>query len=617
MFLEKINDPADLRSLLNHQLKVLADEVRQHMVSVLSQTPGHFAPNFGTIELAIALHKVFNTPSDKLVWDIGHQAYPHKILTGRRDQLKTVRQYDGISGFLMREESQYDVFGAGHSSTSIAAALGIASARDLRDEDFKVLAVIGDGGLTGGMAFEAMNAAGDFRKDMVIVLNDNQMSISKTVGAFCKYFNRIITNPTYNTLRSTVKEFLHLLPSDAKLAIQRIESALKPGMLFEEFGFRYFGPLDGHDLDQLIDVFENVKGFDTPILVHVLTTKGKGFSYAENDPERFYSVSTKFDPETGKSFIAQPSAPQYTDVFSRTLTSLAKKDTAIVGITAAMPGGTGLDKFREEFPERFFDIGLAEQCAVTYAAGLATEGIKPVVAIYSTFLQRAYDQVLHDVCIQNLPVVFSLDRAGLVGADGPTHHGVFDFAYLRSIPNMVVMAPKDENELQHMVKTAIDYEKGPIAFRYPRGPGVGVPLDEAFKSLPIGKAEVLVEGTDLLILAVGNRVHPAFEAAAVLSDLGISATVINARFIKPLDEELICAYADQVGRVITVEDHTLDGGFGSAVLEVLATHGILAKVTRLGIPNKFVQHGDVKTLYSLCGYDEEAIINEGVKICEK
>ena len=618
MILEKIDSPANLKSLSLAELKTLAQEIREYMLAVLSEHPGHFAPNFGTIELAIALHRVFDTPRDRVIWDIGHQAYPHKLLTGRRDQFPTVREYGGISGFLSREESEYDVFGAGHSSTSLAAALGIATAREINKENYKVVAVIGDGGLTGGMAFEALNAAGDFRTDMIVVLNDNQMSISATVGAFSKYFNRLTSNKAYNVLRSGAKEFMDFISPDAKLVARKIEAALKPGTLFEEFGFRYFGPLDGNDLEAVLPVLEGVKALQGPILLHVSTRKGKGYAPAETDPVGFYSLSGKLDVQTGKFIAAKSSVPAYTDVFSQTLIKLAKGDSRIVGVTAAMPSGTGLDKFQEVFPKRFFDVGLAEQCAVTFAAGLATQGIKPVVAVYSTFLQRAYDQVIHDVCIQNLPVTFVLDRAGLVGADGPTHHGVFDYAYLRSLPNMVAMAPKDEDELQHMVSTAVEYEDGPIAFRYPRGAGIGVPMQNESQALPIGKGEVLREGEDLLIVALGNRVYPAVEAADVLADFGISAAVVNARFVKPLDEELIVPLAERIGRVITIEDGVLMGGFGSAVLEALAHRGIQGvQVRRLGIPDQFIEHGDVKTLYSLCGCDEEAVVREGRKLVGK
>ena len=609
MYLEKVNTPADLKKLELDELKVLAEEMRAYLLAVLSEHPGHFAPNFGTVELAIALHKVYDTPRDKVVWDIGHQAYPHKLLTGRRDAFPTLRQSGGISGFLSRAESEYDVFGAGHSSTSIAAALGIATARDLINEHYKVVAVIGDGGLTGGMAFEALNTAGDFRNDMTVILNDNNMSISATVGAFSKHFHKLTSSPQYNLLRSGAKGLMNLISEDAKQIARKIEASLKPGTLFEEFGFRYFGPLDGNDLEALIPVLTGIRSLTGPILLHVVTEKGRGYTPAEEDPVGFYSVSGPFNLKTGKTTKPKPEIPTYTEVFSKTLIELAKRDARIVGVTAAMLGGTGLDKFASAFPSRCFDIGLAEQCAVTFAGGLATQGMRPVAAIYSTFLQRSYDQVLHDVCIQNLPVVFALDRAGLVGADGPTHHGVFDFAFLRSIPNMVVMAPKDENELQSMVKTAVSYQEGPIAFRYPRGTGMGVKMASEPQVLPIGKSEIVREGEDVLVIAVGNRVYPALEAAQTLADAGISATVINARFVKPLDTATILPLAERIGKVITIEDGVIMGGFGSAVLEAIAAAGLKdVQIRNLGIPDEFIEHGDVQHLYALCQCDADAVV---------
>ena len=609
MLLEKINRPADLKKLELDELKVLAEEMRAYLLAVLSEHPGHFAPNFGTVELAIALHKVYDTPRDKVVWDIGHQAYPHKLLTGRRDAFPTLRQSGGISGFLSRAESEYDVFGAGHSSTSIAAALGIATARDLINEHYKVVAVIGDGGLTGGMAFEALNTAGDFRNDMTVILNDNNMSISATVGAFSKHFHKLTSSPQYNLLRSGAKGLMNMISEDAKQIARKIEASLKPGTLFEEFGFRYFGPLDGNDLEALIPVLTGIRSLTGPILLHVVTEKGRGYTPAEEDPVGFYSVSGPFNLKTGKTTKPKPEIPTYTEVFSKTLIELAKRDARIVGVTAAMLGGTGLDKFASAFPSRCFDIGLAEQCAVTFASGLATQGMRPVAAIYSTFLQRSYDQVLHDVCIQNLPVVFALDRSGLVGADGPTHHGVFDFAFLRSIPNMVVMAPKDENELQSMVKTAVSYQEGPIAFRYPRGTGMGVKMASEPQVLPIGKSEIVREGEDVLVIAIGNRVYPALEAAQTLADSGISATVVNARFVKPLDTATILPLAERIGKVITIEDGVIMGGFGSAVLEAIAAAGLKdVQIRNLGIPDEFIEHGDVQQLYALCQCDAEAVV---------
>ena len=624
MLLENIDNPAALKTLATAELKTLAEEMRAYLLAVLSEHPGHFAPNFGTVELAIALHTVFDTPRDKIVWDIGHQAYPHKLLTGRRDAFPTLRQLDGISGFLSRAESEYDVFGAGHSSTSIAAALGIAAARDLTNADYKVAAVIGDGGLTGGMALEGLNATGALgtqksQKDLLVILNDNQMSISATVGALghhlkayletSKHFHTLTSSPNYNFLRSGVKELINHISPEAKALASKVEAALKPGTLFEELGFRYFGPIDGNDLDALIPVLTGIRQLSGPILLHLWTEKGRGYPPAEADPVGFYSVSGPFNLKTGKTTRQKSRIPTYTEVFSQTLTQLARRDARVVGVTAAMPGGTGLDTFADAFPNRCFDLGLAEQCAVTFAAGLATEGLRPVVAIYSTFLQRAYDQVLHDVCLQNLPVIFALDRAGLVGADGPTHHGVFDFAYLRSIPNMVIMAPKDENELQHAVKTALEYQDGPIAFRYPRGAGIGVKMEEMPKAFPIGRGELVREGDDILIVAVGNRVHPALAAAKTLEENGISAAVINARFVKPLDTALILPLAERIGKVITVEDGVVMGGFGSAVLEALLDKGMTGvQVKRLGIPDAFVEHGDTSQLYALCGCDENGVL---------
>ena len=624
MLLENIDTPAALKTLATAELKTLAEEMRAYLLAVLSEHPGHFAPNFGTVELAIALHTVFDTPRDKIVWDIGHQAYPHKLLTGRRDAFPTLRQLDGISGFLSRAESEYDVFGAGHSSTSIAAALGIAAARDLTNADYKVAAVIGDGGLTGGMALEGLNATGALgtqksQKDLLVILNDNQMSISATVGALghhlkayletSKHFHTLTSSPNYNFLRSGVKELINHISPEAKALASKVEAALKPGTLFEELGFRYFGPIDGNDLDALIPVLTGIRQLSGPILLHLWTEKGRGYPPAEADPVGFYSVSGPFNLKTGKTTRQKSRIPTYTEVFSQTLTQLARRDARVVGVTAAMPGGTGLDTFADAFPNRCFDLGLAEQCAVTFAAGLATEGLRPVVAIYSTFLQRAYDQVLHDVCLQNLPVIFALDRAGLVGADGPTHHGVFDFAYLRSIPNMVIMAPKDENELQHAVKTALEYQDGPIAFRYPRGAGIGVKMEEMSKAFPIGRGELVREGDDILIVAVGNRVHPALAAAKTLEESGISAAVINARFVKPLDTALILPLAERIGKVITVEDGVVMGGFGSAVLEALLDKGMTGvQVKRLGIPDAFVEHGDTSQLYALCGCDENGVL---------
>ena len=610
MILERVNGPQDLRTLSLPELDTLAAEVRELIMNVVAQSGGHFAPNLGTVELAIALHTAFDTPHDRLVWDIGHQAYPHKILTGRRDEFPTIRQYQGMSGFLKRDESEYDTFGAGHSSTAIAAALGMATARDLRGEDHKVVAIIGDGGMTAGLAYEALNSAGDMKKDMVVVLNDNNMSISPTVGAMAKHFNKLSTNPAYNRIRKGTQEIMERLSPNAISLARRLGSLLGEGTLFEEFGFRYFGPLDGHDLEALIESFKGVRMLDEPMLLHVITCKGKGYAPAERDPQKLYSLSPGFDLTTATYPVKKPGPPSYTDVFGQTLAKLGSEDSDIVGITAAMLDGTGLKHFSDSFPERCFDVGLAEQCAVTFAAGLATEGLKPFVAIYSTFLQRAYDEIVHDVCLQDLPVRFALDRGGLVGADGPTHHGVFDYTFLRHIPNMVIMAPRDESELCHMLKTAAEYDAGAISIRYPRGKGVGVPLPDELKAIPIGKAEVLQPGNDVLVLAIGNRVYPAMDAARQLEAAGASVCVVNARFVKPLDEELILSLAGEIERIVTVEDGALIGGFGSAVIDLLQANGLgRLPILQLGIPDVFVEHGEPDLLYHLCGIDANAIVD--------
>ena len=609
MPLKKINSPADLQQLSLEGLEELAEEIRNYIISVVAAGAGHFASNLGVVELSIALHRAFDAPRDKIIWDVGHQAYAHKILTGRKDQFPTIRRYGGLSGYPCRTESEFDPFADGHASTAIGAALGLAIARDYTGEAYKVVAVIGDGGMTGGVAYEALNAAGDMKKDLIVVLNDNQMSISPTVGAFSKYFNRIRTNWAYNLLRGGAREMINLISPDATEMARKIDRLISGGTFFRELGFRYFGPVDGHDIEAMLNIFAGAKTLRGPVLIHVITQKGKGYEYAESDPEKFHGVSGGVDIPTGRSLKPKSAIPTYSRVFADTLIKLAMEDDRIVALTAAMPSGTGLSKFMEVFPQRCFDVGIAEQCAVTLAAGMAAEeNLKPVVAIYSTFIQRAYDQIVHNVCLQNLPVVFALDRAGLVGADGPTHHGAYDIACLRHIPNIVVMAPKDENELQQMLKTAVEYE-GPIALRYPRGSGVGVTLDEEIESLTIGQGELLREGDDLLIIALGNRVHPALEAAEQLAEADVSATVINARFVKPLDENLLVNYAQRIGNVITVEDGAIIGGFGGAVLELFAKRGILCdvKIRSLGIPDQFVEHGPPELLHKLCGYDAEAI----------
>lgn len=614
--LDTINSPADVKKLDIEQLKQLAQEIRQLLINVISHTGGHLAPNLGVVELTLALHKVFSTPRDKLVFDVGHQSYIHKIITGRREQFPTLRQYGGLSGFPKRSESEHDAFGTGHSSTSISAALGMACARDLQGEDYNVVAIIGDGSMTGGMAFEALNNAGTLHKKMVVVLNDNEMSISKNVGAMSEYLYQLRTGETYNKIKNDIEDWLKNkeFGTDVLKAIRRLKGSVKylmvPTSIFEELGFTYLGPVDGHDLHSLLEVLQAAKKIDGPVMVHVLTKKGKGYKPAEDKPNKFHGTGP-FDIATGKK-ITKPGAPAtYTEVFGKTLTELADTDKKIVGITAAMPDGTGLNIFAQAHKDRFFDVGIAEQHAVTAAAGMAAAGMKPVTAIYSTFMQRAYDSVLHDICMQKLHVTMCLDRAGLVGDDGYTHHGVFDYAYLRSIPNMTIMAPKDENELRHMLKTALAFD-GPVSVRYPRGSGVGVATSEAMHALPIGKAEVLREGADVCLWAIGSMVQPALEAAQLLQAQGIAAGVVNMRFAKPLDEALLLEHAQRYHKIVTLEEGVLAGGVGSAVLEALDDHELLGKcdVLRLGIPDEFVMHGDKKLLLCDLGLDLPAIVQK-------
>lgn len=614
--LDKINSPADVKKLSDEQLKQLAAEIRQLLIKVISHTGGHLAPNLGVVELTLALHKVFNTPQDKLVFDVGHQAYIHKIITGRREQFPTLRQYGGLSGFPKRSESEHDAFGTGHSSTSISAALGMAVARDLRGEDYNVVAIIGDGSMTGGMAFEALNNAGTLHKKMVVVLNDNEMSISKNVGAMSDYLYHLRTGETYNKIKNDIEGWLKNMEfgTDVLKAIRRLKGSVKylmvPTSIFEELGFTYLGPVDGHDIHGLIEVLQAAKKIDGPVMVHVLTKKGKGYKPAEESPNKFHGTGP-FEIATGKK-ITNPAAPiSYTEVFGKTITELADSDKKIVGLTAAMPDGTGLNIFAQAHPDRFFDVGIAEQHAVTAAAGMAAAGMKPVTAIYSTFMQRAYDSILHDICMQKLHVTMCLDRAGLVGDDGYTHHGVFDYAYLRSIPNMTIMAPKDENELRHMLKTALSFN-GPISVRYPRGSGVGVDITEPMQELPIGKAEVLREGKELCFWAIGSMVQSAVQAADKLKEQGIDAGVVNMRFAKPLDKELLIEHAKRYGKIVTLEEGVLAGGVGSEVLEILDDAGLLQQcvVLRLGIPDEFVTHGDKKLLFRDLGLDTDAIVQK-------
>ena len=614
--LDKINSPADVKKLSDEQLKQLAAEIRQLLIKVISHTGGHLAPNLGVVELTLALHKVFTTPQDKLVFDVGHQAYIHKIITGRREQFPTLRQYGGLSGFPKRCESEHDAFGTGHSSTSISAALGMAAARDLQGEDYNVVAIIGDGSMTGGMAFEALNNAGTLHKKMVVVLNDNEMSISKNVGAMSDYLYHLRTGETYNKIKNDIEGWLKNMEfgTDVLKAIRRLKGSVKylmvPTSIFEELGFTYLGPVDGHDIHGLIEVLQAAKKIDGPVMVHVLTKKGKGYKPAEESPNKFHGTGP-FEIATGKK-ITNPAAPiSYTEVFGKTITELADSDKKVVGLTAAMPDGTGLNIFAQAHPDRFFDVGIAEQHAVTAAAGMAAAGMKPVTAIYSTFMQRAYDSILHDICMQKLHVTMCLDRAGLVGDDGYTHHGVFDYAYLRSIPNMTIMAPKDENELRHMLKTALSFN-GPISVRYPRGSGVGVDITEPMHELPIGKAEVLREGTELCFWAIGSMVQSAVQAADKLKEQGIDAGVVNMRFAKPLDKELLIEHAKRYGKIVTLEEGVLAGGVGSEVLEILDDAGLLQQcaVLRLGIPDEFVTHGDKKLLFRDLGLDTDAIVQK-------
>ena len=621
--LETINSPADVKALSLDELKQLAEEIRQFLISVISKTGGHLAPNLGVVELSLALHRVFSTPEDKIVFDVGHQSYIHKIITGRREQFPTLRQYGGLSGFPKRSESEHDAFGTGHSSTSISAALGMAVARDLQGKDYNVVAVIGDGSMTGGMAFEALNNAGTLHKKMIVVLNDNEMSISKNVGAMSEYLYQLRTGETYNKIKHDIEGWLKNMEfgTDVLKAIRRLKGSVKylmvPTSIFEELGFTYLGPVDGHDLQGLTEVLQAAKKIDGPVLVHVLTKKGKGYKPAEESPNKFHGTGP-FEIATGKK-IANPNAPiTYTEVFGKTLTELANEDKEIIGITAAMPDGTGMSIFAKAHPERFFDVGIAEQHAVTSAAGAAAAGMKPVAAIYSTFLQRAYDSVLHDICMQKLHVTLCLDRAGLVGDDGYTHHGVFDYAYLRSMPEMTIMAPKDENELRHMLKTAVDYD-GPVSVRYPRGSGVGVEINEPMHSLPIGKAEVLREGKDVCLWAIGSMVQSALQVAAKLAEQGISAGVVNMRFAKPLDKELLLAHAAQYGKIVTLEEGALQGGVGSAVLETLNEAQILqqCRVLTLGIPDEFVLHGDKKLLMKDLGLDVDAIVAKTIAMVKE
>lgn len=610
-FLRDIEYPEDLRKLKVSDLPVLCEEIRDYLLEVISKIGGHLGASLGVCELTVALHYVFNTPKDKIVWDVGHQGYIHKILTGRKLALKTIRQFGGISGFLKRTESEYDCFGAGHASTSLSAALGIATGRDYKKEDHKVIAVIGDGAMTGGMAYEAMNNIGVLKKDMIVILNDNRMSISPNVWAFQKYFNELITSENFNKLRNKIWNITSKIDGKSdrlQLLLSRIEGGLKgiitPGMLFEALGFRYFGPVNGHNIGKLVKILEDIKRLKGPILLHIITEKGKGPQYADKHSQKLHALNP-FDKTTGIE-IKKSNDPSYTEIFGKTLVELAKKNDKLIGICAAMPDGTGLNYLQKEIPERYYDVGIAEQHAVTFSAGLATEGFKPVVAIYSTFLQRAFDQIVHDIALQNLNVIFAIDRGGLVGADGPTHHGSFDLTYLRMIPNMVIMAPKDENELRNMLYTATLYNRGPIAIRYPRAEGIGAELGK-FKELMIGKAEILKKGTDIAILAIGNMVNSSIKSAEILEKRGISAEVVNMRFVKPLDYTILNNIFNNFQKIVTIEDNSIIGGFGSGISEFAEQYRYKNDILMHGLPDKFIEHGSLDELYSMLKLDAKGI----------
>ncbi|MBQ7515770.1 MAG: 1-deoxy-D-xylulose-5-phosphate synthase [Schwartzia sp.] len=620
--LEQIDHPEALQRLSEEQLERLAAEIRETIIKTVARTGGHLAPSLGAVELTLALYSVFRLPTDKVVWDVGHQAYAHKLLTGRREAFANLRQYGGITGFPSRAESPFDAFGVGHASTSISAALGMAIARDLRGRGEHIIAVIGDGAMIGGEAFEALNHAGDLRKNLIVVLNDNGMSIDCNVGAMSEYLSRIRVAPQYNRAKKDIEELLKAIPHIGETVLKTAEyikdgvkSVLVPGGLFEEMGFTYVGPIDGHNLRLMREVFGEIRLMDGPILVHVRTKKGKGYLPAEIEPDKFHGVGP-FDQVSGKVNKAAGAPPSYTSVFGQALIDLAAENEDITAITAAMPGGTGLKAFGERFPARYFDVGIAEEHAVTLAAGMAAAGKRPVVAIYSTFMQRAFDQLVHDVCLQNLPVTLCLDRAGIVGEDGPTHHGVFDLSYLRMMPNMTVMAPKDENELRQMLKTALTLD-GPAAVRYPRGAGFGVALDEKIEPLPVGRAEILREGKQVSLLAIGAMTAPALQAAELLAGEGIEAAVVNMRFVKPLDTALIDEMAEKTGFIVTLEENALAGGFGAAVLEHLADTGQRCPVVRVGIGDAFVPQGNGALLRRDCGLTPPEIVRRVKAALEK
>jgi len=606
--LSKIDSPKDLKLLNRKELKQLAQEIREKILETVSKNGGHLGGPLGAVELTLAVHYVFNAPHDKIVIDTGHQSYPHKLVTGRKNNFHTLRQYKGICGFCNIFESEYDVFGAGHASTAVSAALGIAKARDYKKENHKVVAIVGDGAITAGLAFEGLNNAGASRTNILVILNDNRMSISPNVGAISNYLNKIVLHPRYFQLRKKTGGILKKIPGIGPEGTEKIfwmqellRNIASQGIFFESLGFQYYGPIDGHNLDELIPALENIKDLEGPVLLHVKTEKGKGYIFAEQDIDKLHGMSP-FNIVNGQKNQATVKMT-YTDAFSNALIRIAEQDKRVVAITAAMKGGTGLNKFEKHFPDRTIDVGIAEQHAVTFAGGLAISGMKPVCAIYSTFLQRAYDQIIHDVCLQNLPVIFALDRAGLVGDDGPTHNGPFDIAYFRAVPNITIMVPKDENELQHMLYTATSIE-GPSALRYPRGNAVGVPVDSEMRKLEIGEAEVIREGKDILIIGVGPILYDALQ---VVDEIKCDAAIINARFVKPMDEDLIIKYASKIKNIITLEEGTINGGFGSAVLELLEDNGINSNVKRIGIPDAFIEHGKPDIQKKLAGIDKESI----------
>lgn len=620
-FLSKIDSPQDLKKLSYNELTKLAEEIRQEMIDVVSVNGGHLAPNLGVVELTIALHKVFDSPEDKIVWDVGHQTYVHKLLTGRKDNFSTIRQYHGLAGFPKRTESVHDCFDTGHSSTSISAALGFAQARDINNDDYHVVAVIGDGAMSGGMAYEALNHAGNSDSNLIVVLNDNEMFISPNVGAMSSYLNKIRTAPLYDKKKKDLEHFLKNIPGIGSTVVKAAGKAkdgikyfLVPGMLFEELGLTYLGPINGHDIPALERVLTQAKQKRGPVLVHVVTCKGKGYEPARKNPDIFHGIGP-FNKETGEVYKKE-GPPTYTQVFGQTVCELAEEDEKIVAVTAAMGNGTGLNGFGKRFPRRFFDVGIAEQHAVTFAAALALSGLKPVISMYSTFYQRAYDQVLHDICLQNAKVVLAVDRAGIVGEDGPTHHGIFDISFFRAIPNLTLMAPKDENELRHMIYSAFAYDN-PVAIRYPRSSGFGVEMDKEYSKIEKGKAELLRDGEDLTIIGYGTVTYKCLEAAQELQLRGIKAGVINLRFINPIDSELVLSQAKKTGKIITVEDHILSGGMGSTVLELLESNGYQEiEVQRIGYTN-YVEHGSIPMLHKEYGISSKRIADVAVNLLKK